>query len=113
MIFIVVKFTVKPEFADEWIARTGDFTTATRQEPGCLWFEWSRSVENPSQFVLLEAFRDGDAGAEHVQSEHFKAAIRDQPSMLAKIPQIVNVEIPGSDWSELAEMAIPEDGGDR
>ncbi len=113
MIFIVVKFTVKPEFADEWIARTDDFTTATGQEPGCLWFEWSRSVEDPSQFVLLEAFRDGNAGAEHVQSEHFKAAIRDQPSMLARIPQIVNVEIPGSDWSELAEMAIPESGGDR
>ncbi len=84
MIFIVVKFTVRPEYSDEWLDRVGDFTRSTRQESGNLWFEWSRSVENPDQFVLLEAFRDAEAGAEHVSSEHFKAAIREQPSMLAK-----------------------------
>jgi quinol monooxygenase YgiN len=108
MIFIVVKFTVRPEFADEWVARTSGFTTATRQEPGNLWFEWSRSVDDPNQFVLVEAFRDGDAGAAHVGSEHFKAAIRELPTALAKIPEIVNVDVPGTDWSELAEMAAPE-----
>jgi quinol monooxygenase YgiN len=106
MIFIVVKFKVRPECTDEWVERLSDFTTATRQEPGNLWFEWSRSVEDPNQFVLLEAFRDADAGAEHVGSEHFKAAIREQPSMLAAIPEIVNVEVPGTDWSQLAEMSV-------
>jgi quinol monooxygenase YgiN len=107
MIFIVVKFTVRPEFADEWVARTSAFTTAARQEPGNLWFEWSRSVDDPNQFVLIEAFRDGEAGAAHVGSEHFKAAIRELPAALARIPEIVNVEVPGTDWSELAEMAAP------
>jgi quinol monooxygenase YgiN len=108
MIFIVVKFTVRPEYRDEWVDRVSDFTQSTRQEPGNLWFEWSRSVENPDQFVLLEAFRDAEAGGEHVRSEHFKAAIREQPSMLAKIPEIVNVEVPGTDWSKLAEMSVPD-----
>jgi quinol monooxygenase YgiN len=108
MIFIVVKFTVRAEYRGEWLDRVGDFTQSTRQEPGNLWFEWSRSVENPDQFVLLEAFRDAEAGAEHVSSEHFKAAIREQPPMLAKIPEIVNVEVPGTDWSKLAEMSVPD-----
>jgi quinol monooxygenase YgiN len=108
MIFIVAKFLVRPEYADEWIERVGDFTTATRQEPGNLWFEWSRDVENPNQFVLLEAFRDGQAGGEHVGSEHFKAAIRELPAMLSEIPQIVNVEVPGTEWARLAEMAVPD-----
>ena len=71
---------------------------------GNLWFEWSRSVENPNQFVLLEAFRDGEAGAEHVGSEHFKAAIRELPALLAEIPHIVNVEVPGPEWAGPAEM---------
>lgn len=107
MIFIVVKFTVRPESRDEWLDRVDGFTQATRKESGNLWFEWSRSVENPDEFVLLEAFRDSEAGAEHVTSEHFKAAVRDLPSLLAKIPDIVNVEVPATEWSKLAEMSLP------
>jgi hypothetical protein len=30
--------------------------------------------------------------------------------MLAKIPEIVNVEVPGTDWSKLAEMSVPDNG---
>jgi quinol monooxygenase YgiN len=105
MIFIVVKFTIRPEYSDQWLDRVSGFTQATRQEPGNLWFEWSRSADNPDQFVLLEAFRDAAAGAEHVSSEHFKSAIREQPALLAKVPEIINVEVPGTEWSELAEMS--------
>ncbi|MDN5588440.1 MAG: putative quinol monooxygenase, partial [Brevibacterium aurantiacum] len=34
MIFIVVKFQVKPEKAEEWPQITKEFTEATRAEPG-------------------------------------------------------------------------------
>src|SRR5205807_5160754 len=100
MIFIVVKFTVRPDYGDTWLDRVSAFTQATRQEPGNLWFEWSRSVEDPTQYILLEAFRDAHAGVEHVNSEHFKTAIRDQPQMLTRTPDIVNVEVPGTEWSK-------------
>lgn len=73
MIFIAVKFTARPEYADSWLEHTADFTRATRAEEGNLFFDWSRSVEDPNQYVLLEGFRDGDAGAAHVGSDHFKA----------------------------------------
>jgi len=106
MIFIVAKLTVRPEYSDTWLDRMRAFTESTRQEPGNLWFEWSRSLENPNQFVLVEAFRDGQAGAEHVQSEHFKRAIRETPPMLVETPQVVNVEVPGTSWFELSEMAV-------
>jgi len=108
MIFIVVKFSVRPEYSDEWLERISTFTQSTRQEPGNLWFEWSRNVGNPNRFVLLEAFRDAEAGAEHVKSEHFRTAISDLPSMLVEVPDIVNVEVPGTDWSKLAEMSLPD-----
>jgi quinol monooxygenase YgiN len=110
MIFIVVKFTVLPEYADDWVDRVRRFTDATRAEPGNLWVDWSRSVDDPNQYVLLEAFRDGEAGAAHVGSDHFKAAVREQPAFLAAIPEIVNVEVPGTEWSRLAEMALPDRG---
>ena len=75
MIFITAKFSVKPEHADAWPELTRSFTDATRAEPGNLWFDWSRSLDDPTEYVLVEAFRDGDAGGEHVRSEHFAAAL--------------------------------------
>jgi len=111
MIFIVVKFTVRPEYSDQWLERVSSFTQATRQEPGNLWFEWSRSVENPNQFVLLEAFRDAEAGAEHVKTEHFKKNTIDMPTMLASTPDIVNVEVPGTEWYKLSEFSVLDSSG--
>ncbi len=106
MIFITAKFRVRPEDADRWPDISRDFTQATRAEPGCLWFDWSRSLDDPNEYVLVEAFRDGQAGAAHVQSAHFKAAQRDLPPHLAETPRIVNVTVDQDDWSELGELAV-------
>ncbi len=108
MIFIAAKFQVLAEHADAWPEITREFTVATRNEPGCLWFDWSRSVEDPNEYVLVEAFRDDASGAAHVQSEHFKRAQQTLPRHLAETPRIVNVTVPGDDWSELGELAVPE-----
>jgi len=76
MIFIVAKFTVRPEYSHEWLERVSSFTQATRREPGNLWFEWSRSLEHPDEFVLLEAFRDGEAGVAHERVDDLGARSR-------------------------------------
>ena len=107
MIFITARFRVQPEHADDWPTISQDFTKATRAEPGCLWFDWSRSLDDPTEYVLVEAFRDGDAGGAHVRSEHFRAAQSALPPFLAETPRIVNFEVPGEDWSRLGEMEVP------
>lgn len=106
MIVITAKFRVLPEHADEWPEISRAFTEACRTEEGCLWFDWSRSLDDADEFVLVEAFRDGDAGAAHVQSDHFKTAQQTLPQYLVETPRIVNAEVPGTDWSELGEMAV-------
>ena len=106
MIFITAKFRVRPEHADRWPQIAGEFTEATRSEPGCLWFDWSRSVEDPNEYVLVEAFRDDEAGAAHVGSDHFAKARETLPPHLAETPRIVNMTIPQNDWSVLGEMAV-------
>ncbi|WP_213450356.1 putative quinol monooxygenase [Rhizomonospora bruguierae] len=108
MIFITAKFRIRPEDADRWPEIAGEFTRATRAEPGCLWFDWSRSVDDPTEYVLVEAFRDGDAGAAHVGSEHFRRAQRELPPHLVETPRIVSVTVPQDGWSELGEMAVPK-----
>ena len=106
MIFITAKFAVRPEDAEAWPQIARGFTEATRAEPGCLWFEWSRSLDDPNEYVLVEAFRDGDAGAAHVQSEHFRAAQRELPPHLAATPRIVSQTVDQDGWSELGELRV-------
>ena len=106
MIFITAKFRVRPDDADRWPEIARSFTEATRAEPGNLWFDWSRSLDDPTEYVLVEAFADDDAGAAHVQSDHFRTAQQELPAHLAETPRIVNFSVPGSDWSELGEMRV-------
>lgn len=105
MIFIAVRFTVRPEHADGWLDRVADFTRATREEPGNLFFDWSRSVDDPNRFVLLEAFADAEAGAAHVASEHFQAGLATMGEAIAATPEIINVEVPQQGWGAMAELA--------
>ncbi|GHE89072.1 antibiotic biosynthesis monooxygenase [Amycolatopsis deserti] len=106
MIFITAKFRVKDTYADHWPEIAREFTEATRAEPGCLWFDWSRSVDDPAEYVLVEAFADADAGARHVRSAHFRAARETLPKHLAETPRIVNTVVDQDDWSELGELAV-------
>jgi quinol monooxygenase YgiN len=110
MIFITARFRVLPEHADRWPDLSREFTNATRSEPGCLWFDWSRGIEDPTEYVLVEAFRDQSDGAAHVHSEHFRTAQQTLPRYLAETPQIVNVTVPQDGWSELGEMRVSPPG---
>jgi quinol monooxygenase YgiN len=106
VIFIVVKFDVKPEWVDRWIDLVTPFTEATRAEPGNLWFEWSRGIDHPNEFVLVEAFRDGDAGSAHVHSDHFAVAMRELPQALVATPKVISQTVDQDGWSELGEMQV-------
>jgi quinol monooxygenase YgiN len=105
MIFIVVKWKIRPEYSADWLTRVDDFTRSTRAEPGNLFFEWSRSVDDPDVYVLVEAFADSDAGGQHVRSEHFAKAVSWMPDYVASTPQIVSTEIANMDgWGEMGEV---------
>lgn len=106
MILINVRFDVKPEFAESWLEFTREFTEATRAEPGNLWFDWSRSLDDPNEYVLVEAFRDGAAGSAHVNSDHFKRAMAEMPQALASTPKIISQQIDATDWSLMGELTV-------
>ena len=86
MIFIAVKFPVKPEYADQWIETTRAFTEATRAEEGNKFFEWSRSIEDPN--------------------EHFQQAMKDMRPLLSATPKIVSRVVEGEGWDAMGELQI-------
>ncbi|WP_026555419.1 putative quinol monooxygenase [Arthrobacter sp. 35W] len=106
MYFIVVRFPVKPDYAEQFIELVTPFTAGTRAEPGNLWFDWTRSVEDPNEFVLLEAFADDDAAAAHVGSAHFKAGLESIRPALTSTPRIVSRKVDGSGWDAMGELQI-------
>ena len=106
MIFIVVKFKPKQEYVENFPDVVAAFTRDTRNEPGNLWFDWSRSLEDPSEYVLVEGFRDGDAGKEHVTSEHFKKFVAEAPAVLASTPRIISSQIDATGWGEMGEITV-------
>ena len=110
MIFIVARHAIRPEAAEAFPRLMEGFTAATRAEPGCISFEWSRSTDDPRVYFLVEAFRDAAAGEAHVSSAHFKAAIARLPEFLIEPPEIVHADLPADGWSRMAELqAAPEE----
>lgn len=106
MHFIVVKFQVRPESADTFPEHTAQFTAATRAEPGNLWFDWSRSIEDPAEYVLVEAFADDEAAGAHVTSRHFADGLDAMRPLLISTPKIVSRKVEGSGWDEMGELTI-------
>lgn len=105
MYVIVVKYETRPEWTDKWLDLVDEFTQEVRKEPGNLWFEWSKSVENPHEWILIEGFTD-EGAVPHVNSEHFKQALKDMPQALAHTPRIVSRQVDGEGWDQMGEITI-------
>jgi quinol monooxygenase YgiN len=106
MILIVVKFPVRPERAEEWTTLAADYARAVQSEEGNLFFEWSRSLDEPDTFVCVEGFRDADAGASHVGTDAFKRFVEQAPDLVARQPQIIYVDAPDvSGWGPMGEIS--------
>ncbi len=105
MILIVVRFPVKPDRTADFLEAIEPFTQATRQEAGNLWFEWSRGLENPQEFVLVEAFED-DAAEAHVTASHFTTALEAMRPHLVRTPRIISRLVEGRGWDEMGELRI-------
>jgi quinol monooxygenase YgiN len=106
VILIVVKFPVRPERAGEWESVAADYARAVNAEEGSLFFEWSRSLEEPDTFVCVEGFRNSDAGAAHVGTDAFKKFVDVAPDLVAAQPQIIYVDAPDVDgWGPMGEIS--------
>ena len=105
MILIVVKIPVRPDRADEWADLAADYARAVQSEERNLFFEWSRSLEDPETFVCVEGFRDAEAGAAHVGTDAFTRFVEQAPELVAAQPQIIYVDAPDvPGWGPMGEI---------
>lgn len=68
---VAVTIFVKPEFVMQFIEATLDNARNTRREPGNLRFDVLRAEEDPTRFMLYEAYKAKEDFAKHQQTEHY------------------------------------------
>ncbi|HVL86297.1 MAG TPA: putative quinol monooxygenase [Pseudonocardia sp.] len=106
MILINVKFPVRADRTDEWEKLSAEYSRAVNAEEGCLFFELSRSVDDPNVWVCVEGFRDAEAGQAHTKTEHFAWFVEKAPDLVSDNPRIIYVEAPQVDgWGPMGEIS--------
>jgi quinol monooxygenase YgiN len=108
MYVAVGKFMVQPEWADQWMELVSELTEKTKAEAGCRWFEWTRSMDEPNDFLLVEGFDDGTHRL-HAESEYVGRLL---PGLLEKlrepVPRFIVAQLPNADGWLTAGAPLPE-----
>ena len=95
MILITVKFPIRADKQREWDELSAFYAAAVNAEPGCVFFEFARSVQDPQTYVCIEGFRDAAAGAEHMNQDHVTRFMAAMPDIVSAQPQLIYVEADG------------------
>lgn len=67
----LVHIRVQPDHVDAFIAATHDNHAASIQEPGNLRFDVLQREDDPTRFVLYEAYRSPEDAVAHKQTSHY------------------------------------------
>jgi quinol monooxygenase YgiN len=71
MLIVHVHVRVLPDHVAAFVKATSVNATASLQEPGIARFDVVQDVEDPTLFVLVEAYRDTEAPARHKETQHY------------------------------------------
>lgn len=84
MFVVHVQIHVKPECVEAFQQATLANALASRREPGIARFECLQQQDDPTRFVLVEAYRAADAQAQHRQTRHYQVWRDAVESMMAE-----------------------------
>lgn len=86
MLVVHVQVRVRPDAIEAFKAATLANARASRQEPGIARFDVVQQADDPTRFVLIEAYRTPDAPAAHKATAHY-ATWRDAVASLMAEPR--------------------------
>jgi quinol monooxygenase YgiN len=86
MLIVHVRAHVKPEAVEAFREATLENASASLREPGVVRFDVIQEVDDPTQFVLVEVYRDEEAPLRHKETAHY-ARWRDAVASLMAEPR--------------------------
>jgi quinol monooxygenase YgiN len=101
MLIVHVHVHVKPEHIEAFKLATIENAGNSVKEPGIARFDVVQQADDPSRFVLLEAYRDTEATTRHKTTAHYQAWAAKVADMLAEPRSRVvygNIYPAGQDW---------------
>jgi len=72
MLIVQVKVRVKPGCEDTFKKATLENARQSLQESGIARFDVLQQLDDPTQFILIEVYRDQDAPARHKETAHYQ-----------------------------------------
>ena len=101
MVIQLVHLKVKPERIDAFKTATLDNTRNSRAEAGIVQFALIQQQDDPTRFIILEAFKDEAAIEAHRQTPHYQRWKEAVPDMLAEDRRLIkanSVDPSDRDW---------------
>jgi autoinducer 2-degrading protein len=71
MLIVHVQVHLKPEYVDAFKQATLSNARASVKEPGIARFDVLQHQDDPTKFVLVEAYRTAEAPAAHKETKHY------------------------------------------
>jgi quinol monooxygenase YgiN len=86
MLVVHVHVHVLSEQVDAFIAATRSNAESSLKEPGVARFDLVQQADDPTRFVLIEAYKSADAPAKHKETPHY-AVWRDTVAPMMASPR--------------------------
>ena len=86
MLIVHVHVQVKPESVAEFIEATTENARNSLREPGIARFDVVQQSDDPTRFILVEAYRDEAATKAHKETSHY-AKWRDTVASMMSAPR--------------------------
>lgn len=97
MITFVAHCPVKPECAEAFEAAMAEMAGNVRQhEPGAIYYEFSRSVDEPNVFLVIEVYADEAAFKAHWKTDFIRPSIAKTQPLMDGPPRIRQYVSPGT-----------------
>jgi quinol monooxygenase YgiN len=105
MILITLRVPVRPDKTDEWLALAKFYEDAVNAEEGCVFFTTAKALFE-DMYIIVEGFKDGDAGSVHMTQTHVARFFAEMPDIVSARPEIIYIdaeEVTG--YVEMGEIA--------
>jgi autoinducer 2-degrading protein len=101
LIIVHIQVHVKSEAVEAFVAASVENARASRGEPGIARFDITQSVDDPTRFVFVEAYRTPEAPAAHKATAHYarwRDAVADMMAEPRTNVRYVNVSPDDDGW---------------
>jgi autoinducer 2-degrading protein len=101
MLILLVHVRVKPEAVESFKTASVKNAAASLTEPGCKQFDVSQQLDDPTRFILYEAYRTADDHAAHRETAHYaewRDTVADMMAEARTFAKYASICPPDADW---------------